>query len=130
MTAKDPRRQLLLELLRAALAAVDGRACTREALRARLPEMALDRTRYHVAALGKAAAAMAVGAGDALGSRLERTLILTKDGHLDAGAALPGAEIHESGHPVPDARSLAAGERLIDFIERLPAGVRPIFLVS
>jgi glycerate 2-kinase len=131
VTANDPRRQLLLELLRAALAAVDGRACTRQALAARLPAAHLDATRYQVAALGKAAASMALGAGDVLGARLERTLILTKDGHVDAAAAaLPGVEIHESGHPVPDARSLSSGARLLEFIEQLPPAVRPIFLVS
>ena len=127
----DPRRRLLLGLLRAALAAVDGRACTREALRARLPALHLDTARYHIAALGKAAASMALGAAEALGARLERTLILTKDGHVDpAVAALPGVELHESGHPVPDARSLASGARLLEFIEQLPQGVRPVFLVS
>jgi glycerate 2-kinase len=131
VTANDPRRRLLLELLRAGLAAVDGRACTRDALRVRLPASQADATRYQVAALGKAAAAMALGAADTLGARLERTLILTKDGHVDAAAhALPGVEIHESAHPVPDIRSLAAGARLLEFVEQLPRGVRPVFLIS
>jgi glycerate 2-kinase len=131
VTANDPRRRLLLELLRAALAAVDGRACTRDALIARLPAAQLDSTRYRVAALGKAAGSMALGAADALGGRLERTLILTKDGHIEAGIeSLPGVQIHESAHPVPDARTLASGARLLEFIDELPPGVRPIFLVS
>ena len=44
--------------------------------------------------------------------------------------SLPAVEIHESAHPVPDARTLASGARLLEFIDELPQGVRPIFLVS
>ena len=44
--------------------------------------------------------------------------------------ALPGVEAHESAHPVPDERSLAAGQRLLDWVDDLPASVTPLFLVS
>lgn len=74
---------------------------------------------------------MALGAHEALGDALERTLVITKDGHTDAQAlALPGVEIRESGHPVPDQRSLDAGARLIAFLDEMPAATRPVFLVS
>lgn len=124
--ARPPQRRVLLELLRTALAAVDGRRCTYEALRAR----ALERPVW-AAAVGKAAAAMALGAADALGARLERLLLVTKDGHAGAEVLrIAGVEVHESGHPVPDARSLEAGARLLQFVDEMPAGAQPLFLVS
>ena len=129
---EDPRRQMLLELLQIALAAVDGRRRTREALSEivkRSPAPAAER--FAAAAVGKAAASMALGAADALCGALERVLIITKDGHVDAEArGLRGVEIIESGHPVPDQRSLEAGARLCAFLEDLDRGVRPLFLVS
>lgn len=115
-------------MLRAALAAVDGRTCTARALRADpLPADAP----VHVAAIGKAACDMALGAHDALAGRVRRTLVITKDGHASPEARrLPDVCILESGHPMPDARSLAAGQRLLEFVDQLPAGVLPLFLVS
>jgi glycerate 2-kinase len=129
-TADDPRRRLLLELLHAALARVDGRRCTREALLAEPGEAPIDR-HFHVAAIGKAASAMALGAHDALGERIRHLLLITKDGHVDAGArSLPRTEILESAHPVPDSRSLEAGNRLLRWVQELPSGIEPLFLVS
>ncbi len=127
-TREEPRRQILLELLRAALAAVDGRLRTRQALQ----ERALaDSARYWAIAVGKAASRMTLGASDALGAALERVLLITKEGHVDPEArALPGVEIRESSHPVPDGRSLDAGARLLSFVAEMPAGVRPLCLVS
>jgi glycerate 2-kinase len=83
------------------------------------------------AAIGKAATSMALGAADALGSSLERVLVVTKSAHLAPELlALPGVEIHESAHPVPDERSLAAGRRLLEWVSELPAAVSPLFLIS
>jgi hydroxypyruvate reductase len=126
----DPRRQLLRELLQAGLAAVDGRRCTAESLKSLLSDHG-PAARYHVAAVGKASCAMALGAHDALGSRLARTLVIAKDGHLESGVAgLPGVEVLESSHPVPDERSLRAGQRLCEFVTAIPADVVPVFLIS
>jgi hydroxypyruvate reductase len=129
VTVGDPRRHLLLELLRAALEAVEGRRCTRAALAA---YAARESARpVWVAAIGKAAAAMTLGAADVYGTALKRALVITKDGHLGpAVRALPGVELHESGHPVPDERSLHAGARLLAFTQEMPAEVRAVFLVS
>ncbi len=123
------RHQLLLELLQAGLARVDGRRCVRAALLARPP--APPGAPVWAATVGKAAAAMALGAADALGSSLARVLVVTKSGHLAPELlALPGIEIHESAHPVPDQRSLAAGRRLLEWVRELPAAVSPLFLIS
>jgi glycerate 2-kinase len=129
VNSPDPRRQLLLELFRAGLARVDGRNCVRNALD---PEPGSRTARpVWVAAIGKAASSMALGAHDALGTAIERTLIITKDGHvLPQLAAMPGFEIYESAHPVPDERSLAAGARLLRWVDDLPEFVDPLFLIS
>lgn len=124
----DPRRRLLLELLQAGLAAVDGRRCTADALKSLIAEP--DRARYQVAAVGKAACAMALGAHDVLGARIERLLIIAKDGHLEAAIADLPAEVIESSHPMPDERSLRAGQRLFEFVAQIPPDVQPVFLVS
>src|SRR5215470_13949956 len=64
--SSDPRRELLLTLLQAALDCVDGRRCVREALEeggaGEAPESPGP---VWLAAVGKAAAAMALGAYDA-----------------------------------------------------------------
>lgn len=84
-----------------------------------------------IAAIGKAASAMALGAHDVLGASVERVLMITKDGHVEPEAyALPGVEIHESAHPVPDHRSLAAGKELLRWLRELPDSVLPLFLIS
>ncbi len=120
----DPRRRILLGLYQAGLARVSGRSCVARNL---VPSGGP----VWVAAIGKAAAAMALGAHDALGSSMERTLIVTKDGHvIPQLLALPNVEIHESAHPVPDERSLMAGQSLLTWLSRLPASVEPLFLIS
>jgi len=129
-TGSDPRRQLLLELLQAGLAAVDGRRRTADTLKSLNHEPAA-RQRYHVAAVGKAASAMALGAHDALGAGILRMLIIAKDGHLEAALAdLPATQVIESSHPLPDERSLLAGRQLVEFVAAMPADVIPLFLIS
>jgi hydroxypyruvate reductase len=129
MASADRRHALLLGLLHAGLECVEGRRCVREALRATPP--AHHDAPVWAAAVGKAACSMALGAHDALGTSLERMLVVTKRGHLDAKLlALPGVEAHESAHPLPDERSLAAGRRLLEWVETLPAAVSPMFLIS
>jgi glycerate 2-kinase len=84
-----------------------------------------------LAAVGKAAPAMALGARDALGDSLVHSLVITRDGH--AAPELLGrhrVEVVASSHPIPDERSLAAGARLLEWVEALPADAQPLFLIS
>jgi glycerate 2-kinase len=122
----DVRRELLLALLQAGLRRVDGRRCVASALAAAPPTEAV-----WLAAVGKAAISMALGAHEALGSAIERTLIITRDAQgLDALPQRAAPEVYLSAHPVPDERSLAAGERLLSWVDGLPPAVLPVFLVS
>ena len=127
----DPRRRLLLDLFRSSLESVDGRLCVRDALMPPKDAQWHPKRPVWAAAVGKAASAMLLGAHDALGATLERSLLITKDDHVSAQAyGLPNIEIVESAHPMPDHRSLAAGERLLRWVDELPPNVEPLFLIS
>ena len=74
---------------------------------------------------------MALGARDALGDHVAGMLVITKDDHVSPELQrVPGVEIYESAHPMPDERSLVAGERLLRWVDELPAEVEPLFLIS
>ncbi len=74
----------------------------------------LDLSRYDrilVAAVGKAASRMSLGLHDLLGLRISKGLVVTKEGHLEK---LPFQfEVVFGSHPVPDASSVAAAEKLV-----------------
>ncbi len=118
-------RRILLELFDAALRAANGHDCVEEVLRD------FGAGPVAVFAIGKAASAMARGAHGALGAAITQALIVTKDGHAEPGLArIPGVHVIESGHPVPDERSLTAGAELERRLAQLPPDVYPVFLVS
>jgi hydroxypyruvate reductase len=118
-------RRLLLELFDGALRAVDGHACVGNSLRG------VGGGPVELFAAGKAASSMTSGAYAALGDRVRRALVITRDGHVGADVGrLQGALVIESAHPVPDERSLAAGAELERRIAELPVDVHPVFLVS
>jgi glycerate 2-kinase len=74
---------------------------------------------------------MMAGAHDALGNSIERALVITKDGHvLPQLQSIAGIEIHESAHPMPDERSLAAGARLLRWVDEVPEYADALFLIS
>ena len=124
--AADTRRELLLAWLSSALAAVDGRRRVRAAL-----ANDDDAGPVSLLAVGKAAAAMAQGAADALGTRLARGLVIATDGGIPpALSSIPGFDCREAGHPVPDERSLAAGDAALAFAQATPRGSRVLLCVS
>jgi len=124
VNSTEPRRRILLELFQAGLDRVSGRGSVARVLTPSSGPV-------WVAAIGKAAAAMALGAYDVLGNSIERTLIITKDDHVAPQLhAFQNVEIHESAHPVPDRRSLDAGASLLKWLQELPHSVQPLFLIS
>ncbi len=85
----------------------------------------------HVIAVGKAAAAMTRGALDVLGDDVAGGFVVTPSGHRHADlAAIPRLRVVESAHPVPDARSIRAGEGLLAWIGDLPPGAPVLALIS
>ena len=118
---------MLLGLLRTGLQRVEGRGCVRAAL----TELAPRPARVWLAAIGKAAESMALGAHEALGAAIEQTLLITRDPPSAARFVAGGAlEVLLGAHPVPDERSLAAGARLLTWVDTLPPEVQPLFLIS
>jgi hydroxypyruvate reductase len=110
-------RELLERCLAAALAAVDGRRVVAEALADTVLPAGCP-----VLAVGKAAPAMLAGAADALGGRLGEALCITQpDAARPGEPGLPHARLLWGDHPVPGARSLAAGQALLAFLDALPA---------
>jgi glycerate-2-kinase len=106
-------REALVAIWRAAVGAVHAGRALEPALASGsfAPEIEL-------LAVGKAASAMAEAARRVLGERLVGGLVTTKDGH---GRALPGLDLREASHPLPDARGLAAAESAL---ERAAGGPR------
>ncbi len=119
MTAEE-RARLLRDLWWAGVHAVRGDAAVARALAdhpiAR-PDLIL--------AVGKAAVAMARPAVEIFPGL--RTLAVTKQGHSGPGVPF---EVLQSAHPVPDASSLAAGERLLAEVAAAPPGSHLLLLVS
>ncbi|MFY9212085.1 MAG: DUF4147 domain-containing protein [Aestuariivita sp.] len=111
-------RDTALRLWHAGVQAVDGYTATARALEGPPPDQ--------IIAVGKAAASMARAALDHFGDL--PCLVVTKDGH---GGDLPSSvQLIEASHPVPDARSLAAGAALRSTVAGLGAASRLLLLVS
>jgi glycerate-2-kinase len=119
----------ILEIFRAALAAVDPRPLVARELR-RLDGGALDPRRFRrvvVAAAGKAAAGMGLAAEEFLGARI-----------LSGVLALPRGEKHcframtpiVAGHPLPDEGSERAARAVLALLEAADAGTLVLFLLS
>jgi len=82
-------------------------------------------------AIGKAASAMAEGAIEVLGRQITSGLVITREGYANPQPALaPCIQLIESAHPIPDGRSLAAGQKLLEFVQTLPTGMPVLFLIS
>lgn len=119
----DSARHDLLQIYTYALAAVEGSAAVHGALlEAGEP--------VSVIATGKAASAMMAGAEARLGKRLAAGFLVTKNGHIQAAGHGPDIELHQAGHPLPNADSLQAGQALLDFIARQPVTHSLLFLIS
>lgn len=113
-------RDAMIELFRAGVRRADPAAAVRSALDAgegARPDA--------IVALGKAAVAMARPAMDRWPGC--PTLVVTTP---ENAIPLPGAHVLAGSHPVPDARSHAAGTALLGAVAPLGAGQRALALIS
>jgi hydroxypyruvate reductase len=115
-------RDAVRAIWEAALAAGDVAPLVRSHLR-------LDRRHDRVFLLGagKASGAMVAAAEEVVGERVGGGFVVVKDGY---GARLRRVEIAEAGHPVPDARGLAASARLLETAQGAREDDLILFLVS
>ncbi len=68
-----------------------------------------------VVGMGKASAAMAQPLTEILGDRIRDGVILVKYGH---SLFLPGVQVFEAGHPVPDQDGVEGVEEMVQLLER------------
>lgn len=115
------RGREVAEVLAAALVAVEPKAAVRRALRRDGRAVFVNERRFDlseggrvlVVGAGKACAPMTEAAVEILGDAVGGGVGIVKDGHLaDAGREVGAVELFEASHPVPDARGVAAAERL------------------
>lgn len=91
-------------------------------------ETDLGKGRIIVISIGKAACTMANVALEVLGERITAGLVVTKYGH--ANKELPGFELIEAGHPLPDENSYLAAERAIALVRDLDPEDHVLVLLS
>lgn len=84
--------------------------------------------RLYVVSAGKAAWQMAKTAGEILGDRLEKGVVVTKYHHVKA--EIPKMECFEAGHPIPDENSFTGTQAAIDLVSDLNEEDTVIFLLS
>jgi len=83
--------------------------------------------RVFILAFGKASLPMAESLADILGDRLTGGLVIPKHA---AGRTLNLLAVMEGGHPIPDERSLAAGQRVLELLSGLHADDLLFCLIS
>jgi hydroxypyruvate reductase len=116
---------LLVTLWTSGVAAVSGRRSVAQALSQDAP-FAAD----IVIAVGKAACSMFHGARPCITSKAT-SIIVSKYGHIDADCR-SGAVVSviESGHPIPDRNSIAAGETILQMIANAGPQDQLLLLIS
>ena len=124
MIDSQSRSEALIQIWEAAINAVSGYQAVANALRAD--------DEYHpdlVLAVGKAAVGMCQGALDNLPPC--DVLVITKYDHADADiVSRERVQVIESAHPIPDQKSLDAGQSLLQRMRSMPPESRVLLLVS
>ncbi len=125
-----PHGAAVARILAAAIAAVEPGAAVRRFLRREGETLVAGDVAYDLSAFdrvwiigaGKAGAPMAVATAEIVGERLTGGMVVVKEGHLTAdhvAVLQPRVELLEAGHPLPDARGVAAGERIATLLTQL-----------
>ena len=134
-TAHNRAGVLALEIYRDVLNAVRGDRLMRDAIRLQaekleVQDIVLDLNQFEnvfLCGAGKASFGMAQYLAELLGERVSGGIVVTKEGH---GGTIPGLEVVESSHPVPDDTSLDAGRRLLAFARQTGPNDLVLFALS
>ncbi len=110
-----PRADSVRSILTAALEAADPTDAIRTAL-ARRKDLIASARRVYLLSIGKAGMRMAAAALPFVDFKLSGGLIVTKHASSRTLGRLP---VFEAGHPLPDARSLDAGRRVLELLAQL-----------
>jgi glycerate 2-kinase len=131
----DSAQEHTLAILRAALQAADPAEAMRHALVLRADTLHVGEQSYdlrtcehlYVVGAGKASAAMAAALEDILGERITAGWVNVKDGYT---APTRRITIHEAGHPLPDARSVAGSAQIAALVRQAGEKDLVIALIS
>ena len=93
-----------------------------------LENFTLPEGRLLLVAIGKAGYRMAKCAKDILNDKIDGGIVITKYGHSEGD--IPGIEVYEASHPVPDAAGILATERVLEMTNSLTERDTVLFLVS
>ncbi|WP_319506788.1 glycerate kinase [uncultured Methanolobus sp.] len=122
-------------ILSEAISAVDPSACIYRAVNKDGRDIVINNCSYDLSrydniyaiAFGKAAISMSKAIEDILGDSLTDGIAVTKHGF---GGSLLKMKVYESGHPMPDDHSVAAGKTVHSFLERTGERDLIFFLIS
>ena len=119
-------REQVLEIFNAGVSRVKGF----NAVASFLKENSLT-GQYHLAAIGKAASSMSLGALSVMGDQIVDGLVITKHDHTEPELrTYKNITTMESDHPVPGDASIAAGKALLEYIEQAPQDAKFLVLLS
>ncbi|MEZ4570287.1 MAG: DUF4147 domain-containing protein [Thermomicrobiales bacterium] len=118
-------REQIQQIFQAAVDAVDPRRCVCEALSDH--DADLESASAYVIAFGKAAGQMARGAVDALDKTIAGGIVVTKE---PVDEPIERFNYFQGSHPVPDERSMEAGEAVLEFASTIPDGAPVFCLIS
>lgn len=121
-----PQGAAILRILAAALDAVEPAAAVRrhiqrDGMQLRVGEHSYnlrDYERVLVVGAGKAGAPMARAAAQLLGDDLTKGLVIVKDEQEPLSPVPPSLTLLAASHPVPDARGIAATQRMVGMLEQ------------
>jgi glycerate 2-kinase len=133
--ARHPMGRAVTRILAAAIHAVEPGNAIRSFVRRNGNILNVDGNDYpldkihriHVLGVGKAAPAMTRALADLLEDRSLTGLLISKHNDMPP---LEGIEQIQGGHPIPDERSLHAGQKAIDLLEQVGADDLLICLIS
>ncbi|MEJ5313787.1 MULTISPECIES: glycerate kinase [Anaerolinea] len=122
--SQSPYSDAIQTILNAALRAMDPAQATGRFMRREGNTLLLKEKRWNLSAfrrvrllaVGKAAEPMALAAADILGTFLHDGLIVIRSGSRSNQPIPPQITCLESGHPIPDERSVQAGKQIFEFL--------------
>jgi hydroxypyruvate reductase len=135
LAVDEDRRRPILQIMEAALAAVDPRAAVEAHLAVDDDALTVDEQTYNLAGYrrvfvvgaGKAGAPMTQAVEAALGARIHSGLVVVKTGHSGPTRRV---ELVEATHPTPNQAGVDAGRRILALAEQAGADDLVIALIS
>ena len=114
----------------------DAKTLIDKVIKANMPQEAVRRAlknhnfngSIYLLAIGKAAWTMAHSAREELGGRITHGIVITKYDH--SRGDIPGMEIIEAGHPLPDENTILGTKKAIEMAKGLDDGDELLFLIS